>query len=261
MTPTHPTRIGTHRRIADAIEAGTTEVSGIATRLGMTPASIGIALNKMADLGYVVRDGTRPRATSTGRGANLWAIASGAVVPADSGAPARNRTSAETYLSRVVDALRDGPKTRTALIKASSIAWCQLEDVVGFLMASGCVTRTMASTGGRPGFTYRLVHEPASANALTVRAVPRAPVEPAEEERYDSASGTFEYAFEPSTEVVACNPAKTTVTLASCIDGYVDATGSVPKSPRYASKCNGCRIGRARRADYAGSDFEDGDDE
>ena len=45
MTPTHPTRIGTHRRIADAIEAGANEVSGIAARLGMTPASIGIALH------------------------------------------------------------------------------------------------------------------------------------------------------------------------------------------------------------------------
>lgn len=256
MTPIHPTRIGTHRRIADAIEAGTNEVSGIAARLGMTPASIGIALGKMADLGYVIRDGTRPRATNTGRAANLWAIAPGAVVPADSGAPARNRTSAETYLGRVVDALRDGPQTRTALIKASSIAWCQLEDVVGFLMTSGCVTRTMASTGGRPGFTYRLVHEPASDAALTVRAVPRAPAEPADEERYDSASGTFEYVFEPSREVVACNPAKTTVALASCLDGYVNATAMDA-----ASQCNSCRIGRARRAAYAGCDFEDGDDE
>ena len=256
LTPTHPTRIGTHRRIADAIESGTNEVSGIAARLGMTPASIGIALGKMLDLGYVIRDGTRPRATSTGRAANLWTLAPGAVVPADSGAPARNRTSAETYLGRVVDALRDGPKTRTALIKASSIAWCQLEDVVGFLMASGCVTRTMASTGGRPGFLYRLVHEPASAAALTVRAVPRSPTEPAEEERYDSASGTFEYTFKPSTEVVACNPAKTTVALSACLDGYVNATAMDA-----ASQCNGCRIGRARRAAYAGSDFEDGDDE
>jgi hypothetical protein len=252
----HPTRLGTHRRIADAIEAGTNEVSGIAARLGMTPASIRIALSKMSDLGYVVRDGTCPPVAGNGRAANLWAIAPGAVVPADSGAPARNRTSAETYLGRVVDALRDGPKTRTALIKASSIAWCQLEDVVGFLMTSGCVTRTMASTGGRPGFTYRLDHEPASANALTVRAVPRSAIEPAEEELYDSASGTFEYAFEPSREVVACNPAKTTVALAACIDGYVDATATGQQSP-----CNQCPTGRARRADYAGSDFEDGDDE
>ena len=256
MTPAHPQKVGTHRRIADAIEAGTNEVSGIAQRLGMTPASIGIALGKMIELGYVARAGTRPRATGNGRAANLWSIAPGAVVPADSGAPSRVRTSAETYLSRVVDALRDGPKTRTALIKASSIAWCQLEDVVGYLMASGSVTRTMASTGGRPGFTYRLVHEPASADALTVRTVPRALIEPTEEERYDSASGTFEYAFKPSTELVACNPAKTVVALAACLDGYVNATAMDA-----ASQCNGCRIGRARRADYAGSDFEDGDDE
>jgi hypothetical protein len=123
-------------------------------------------------------------------------------------------------------------------------------------MTSGCVTRTMASTGGRPGFTYRLDHEPAGAEALTVRAVPRAPTEPDEEERYDSASGTFQYAFEVSREVVACNPAKTTVALASCLDQYVNATAMDA-----ASQCNGCSVGRARRAAYAGCDFEDGDDE
>lgn len=256
MTPTHPPQLGTHRRIADLIERGVFDVPRIAAALGMQPASVTIALGKMATLGYVVRDGQRKRESAHGRAANAWAMVPGAVVPADSGStPGAKRKSAETYVARVVDVLRAGPTTRTALVKASSIAWSQLEDVVDFLMNAGCVTRTHGATGGRPSYIYTLVREPVDPSAVTIRTMTRPPVEVSEEEQYEGTSGTFVLGTVPSAETVQCAREPRTVALAACLDGYVDATATGRQSP-----CNQCPTGRARRASYAGFDFEDGDD-
>jgi len=63
-------------------------------------------------------------------------------------------------------------------------------------------------------------------------------------------------AFVASAETVQCAREPRTVALAVCLDGYVSATATNGKSP-----CNNCPMGRARRADYAGSDFDDGEDE
>lgn len=257
MTPTHPQKLGTHRRIADLIQRGVSDVPRIAAALGLQPASVTAALSKMAALGYVTRDGHRKRESAHARAANVWAVVPGAVVPTDSGCtPGARRKDPEVYVTRVVDALRAGPTTRTALIKVTSIAWAQLEDVVGFLMDAGCVTRSLGKTGGRPAFIYTLVREPIDASAATVRPATRPVVEAPEEERYEGSSGTFVLEFVASAETVRCNPAKTAVTLAACIDSYVSDTAR--DAP---SKCNGCRYGRARRAAYAGSDFEESDDE
>lgn len=257
MTPAHPQKLGTHRRIADLIERGVSDVPRIAERLSMQPASVTIALAKMAELGYVARVGSRPQPSGRGRASIVWAVVPGAVIPIDSGSVSgTKRKDPGVYVSRVVDALRAGPTTRNALIKAASLAWTQLEDVVDFLMAEGCVTRSYGATGGRPAFIYTLVREPVDPSAATVRVATRPAVEAPEEERYEGSSGTFVLETVPSTETVRCNPAKTTVLLAACIDSYVSDTAR--DAP---SKCNGCRYGRARRAAYAGCDFEESDDE
>lgn len=257
MTPTHPQKLGTHRRIADLIERGVSDVPRIAERLSMQPASVTIALAKMAELGYVARVGSRPQPSGRGRASIVWAVVPGAVIPIDSGSVSgTKRKDPGVYVSRVVDALRAGPTTRNALIKAASLAWTQLEDVVDFLMADGCVTRSYGATGGRPSFIYTLVREPVDPSAATVRVATRPAVEAPEEERYESSSGTFVLEFVASAETAQCAREPRAVTLAACIDGYVDATATGRKSP-----CNQCPTGRARRAAYAGCDFEESDDE
>jgi len=61
--------------------------------------------------------------------------------------------------------------------------------------------------------------------------------------------------FEASAETAEC-PSQGVVRLADCIDGYVDATACERGTP-----CDGCPIGRQRRAAWAGADFEDTPDE
>jgi hypothetical protein len=61
--------------------------------------------------------------------------------------------------------------------------------------------------------------------------------------------------FEASAETAEC-PSQGVVKLADCIDGYVDATACERGTP-----CDGCPIGRQRRAAWAGADFEDAPDE
>ena len=61
--------------------------------------------------------------------------------------------------------------------------------------------------------------------------------------------------FEVSAETAEC-PSQGTVRLADCIDGYVDATACERGTP-----CDGCPVGRARRAAWAGADFEDSPDD
>ncbi len=61
--------------------------------------------------------------------------------------------------------------------------------------------------------------------------------------------------FEASAETAEC-PSQGAVRLADCIDGYVDATACERGTP-----CDGCPIGRARRAAWAGADFEDSPDD
>lgn len=61
--------------------------------------------------------------------------------------------------------------------------------------------------------------------------------------------------LEVSAETAEC-PSQGTVRLADCIDGYVDATACERGTP-----CDGCAIGRARRAAWAGMDFEESADE
>ena len=61
--------------------------------------------------------------------------------------------------------------------------------------------------------------------------------------------------FEVSAETAAC-PSQGTVRLADCIDGYVDATACERRT-----FCDGCAIGRQRRAAWAGADFEDSPDD
>ena len=73
---------------------------------------------------------------------------------------------------------------------------------------------------------------------------------------HDYGTGIVSIAFESSPETVPCAREPRTVALAACLDGYVDATATGRKSP-----CNGCPTGRARRAAYAGCDFEEEGDE
>lgn len=73
---------------------------------------------------------------------------------------------------------------------------------------------------------------------------------------HDYGAGIVSVAFEPSPETVQCAREPRTVALAACLDGYVNATATGRKSP-----CNQCPTGRARRAAYAGCDFEEEGDE
>lgn len=260
MTPTHPPRIGTHRRIANALERGLVDAPAIGIHLGMHPASIQSAIHRMEALGYVRRAGKRSRAIGHGRAVTLWELCPGAVVPVDSGAQNGGHPLRESvYVERVIDALRDGPKTRDELLTSTRMGSSQLGDVVKHLVTEGCISTTRRATRGRASFVYAFVREPEDPSAVAIRKYAhthpnRVKVE--DEEKYEGTSGTFVLGTVPSTETVPCAREPRTVALAACIDGYVDATATGRPSP-----CNQCPTGRARRADYAGCDFEESDDE
>lgn len=71
-----------------------------------------------------------------------------------------------------------------------------------------------------------------------------------ETDHHDYGSGVTSIVFVASSEEADC-PTLGRVVLAACIDGYVTDTA------RRKGPCNSCAIGRARRAAWAGADFED----
>lgn len=259
MTPTHPTRIGTHRRIADILERGLSSVPGLAAGLRLDATTVHLALRKMNELGYARRATCRVPAPSNGRLVQAWELVPGAVVPSDSGAPGKAQLPPAVYVARILDTLRAGPKTRAEMLTATSMSSIHLYHVLSGLVDAGCITTTRRKTQGRPAFIYAFASEPADPSVFGIcRSERETPPPPktVDEDCYDTHSGTFSFGFIAGTETAPCPPAKTTVALAACIDGYVDATATGRQSP-----CNQCPTGRARRADYAGSDFEESDGE
>lgn len=170
---------------------------------------------------------------------------------------ARQAASNAAYVARVLDVLREGPSTIGAAKKRTGMGSTQLLDVLSHLLAAGAVTRTNAPTRGRPTHVYTLLREPADPGAATIRRYKKpVPVTPEEEDRYEGASGTFTFPTSPSAETVECVATAAPVPLASCIDRFVEATATGADNP-----CNLCPTGRARRANYAGVDYEECDDE
>lgn len=257
MTPTHPP--STHRRIANALTPEPQSIPALAAALRLDPTTIHVALGKMLGLGFVRRSCAKVSSPTGKRQIPAWEMVPGVEVPADSGATRASPVATATHIGRILDALRAGPRTRVELLATLPMDKIRIYHLLAELVDAGNVTTVkLPATKGRPALLYTLAAEPADLAAFSSgRGVPApAPTKPPEEERYEGSSGTFVLRTFPSTETVQCAREPRTVTLAACLDGYVDATATGRQSP-----CNQCPTGRARRADYAGCDFEESDDE
>ena len=189
---------------------------------------------------------------------------------------ARQAASNAAYVARVLAVIREGPSTIGAAKKRTGMGSTQLLDVLSHLLAAGAVTRANAPTRGRPTHVYTLVSEPVDAASVSVRRYTHAHTGRAkaddEAHEFEGTSGVFTFGMERSLTETDC-PTLGRVVLAACIDGYVSDTsvgmrrpcgkcsacvrGSGPcKNPR-SGPCDSCAIGRARRAAWAGADFED----
>lgn len=254
MTPPHPVPKSTHQRISECIHQGLADAAAIASAVGLTPSAVCIALAKMQALGYVTRGGTKSH-PGKGRPVALWVPVAGAVVPVGSGGHATSvPLRAEVYVGRVVTSLRAGPMTRKALEDATGMGSSQLQDVLTHLVSEGSITKESVPTRGRPAFRYTLVSEPVDAASVSIRRYRHAHTGRAkaddEAHEFEGTSGVFTFGMESSPAETDC-PTLGRVVLAACIDGYVTDTA------RRKGPCDSCAIGRARRAAWAGADFED----
>lgn len=194
----------------------------------------------------LVRVGTRP---SIGRPATLWGLAG----------EVEEVVTVERSRSLMLDALAGGKQLTTAALagicgvqRFTVERWVKdADDVV-------CVGFTVPGKGRGGNRPKRLFALAGVAPAVRREALgPPGPgrgeirdTEGTESESHDYGGGISSIVFVASPAETDC-PTLGRVVLAACIDGYVT------DSARQRGPCDSCAIGRARRAAYAGADFED----